>query len=541
MNCAAGSKVSSRPIQSGRPVRDATSPSTGRTGGAQSTKGEYRMSIRGFAGKRWAALVATAVLGFAPIAQAETSQERRLRQLELQLEQTQAEMKQLRKEMEQQKAVTRASEQQGQHAADTADAAKAKAAKAPDWLSYFTPFGDVRFRAEGFYNQPRLADQVVTANNRLRIRARVGVRFAYSDELAATIRLASGNINDPISTNQTLTGNFTPFSVNLDWAYMTFAPGKTFDIRPGLITVNAGKFPNPMFRVGELVFDDDLSPEGFNEIVALLDSPVGDPASLSLDQVKLFGEQWTFSQINNRQDGWMFGGQINPSMHVGSVQVDAGLGQYGWMNADQIAQATSRNTTDFTASGAPVANSNFNSTLVNTNQIVVQHIQPPTQKGKTQPAAFSSTTGFLSNFNQTNFTLAATVPDVIEAQPMRFFFDLVNNWEAVGSNKGLGLQAGLRLGQTKVLGDWSVYALYEYLQQDAVISAFTWSDFGLGGTNEKGPVIGLEYQLLNPLTLSARAYFTNFINQPWVASQGTSNFVNNPTQTRLQLDAIAKF
>jgi hypothetical protein len=440
-----------------------------------------------------------------------------------------------------QAAAPEPTEEQVQRAVDKAEAARAKTAKVPDWLSSFTPFGDVRFRSEGFYNQPHLADQVVTANNRLRIRARVGVRFAYSDELAATVRLASGNINDPISTNQTLTGNFTPFSINLDWAYMTFAPGKTFDIRPGMITVNAGKFPNPMFRVGELVFDDDLSPEGFNEILALLDSPVGDPKSLSLDQVKLFAEQWTFSQINNRADGWMFGGQVNPSMHVGPVQLDAGLGQYGWLNADQIAQATSRNTTDFTASGAPVANPNFNSTLVNTNQIVVQRIQPPTQKGKTQPAAFSSTTGFLSNFNQTNFTLAATVPDVIQAQPVRFFFDLVNNWSAVGSNKGLGLQAGLRLGQTKVLGDWSVYALYEYLQQDAVISAFTWSDFGLGGTNEKGPVIGLEYQLLNPLTLSARAYFTNFINQPWVASQGTSNFVNNPTQTRLQLDAIAKF
>jgi Putative porin len=523
-------------------VHDATPP-TGRTGGAHSIKrkGEYRMSMVRLRGRRWAALVVTAVLGLTPIAHAQTSQERRLRQLELELERTQVEMKQLRKEIEQQKAVTRASEEQVQHAADNADVAKAKASKVPDWLNSFTPFGDVRFRYEGFFNQPRLADQVVTANNRLRIRARVGLRFSYSDEVAATFRLASGNINDPISTNQTLTGNFTPFSVNLDWAYLTLAPGKTFDIRPGLFTLNAGKFPNPMFKVGELVFDDDLSPEGLNEIVALLDSPIGDPQSVSLDQVKLYGEQWTFSQVNNRQDGWMFGGQINPQMHVGPVQVEAGLGQYGWMNADQIAQATSRNTTDFTASGAPVANANFNSTLVNTNQIVVRRIQPPTQKGKAQPAAFSATTGFLSHFNQTNFNFATTLPNVVEAQPLRFFFDFVNNWEAVGSNKGLGLQAGLRLGQAKVRGDWSAYALYEYLQQDAVISAFTWSDFGLGGTNEKGPVIGMDYQLLNPLTLSARAYFTNFINQPWVASQGTSNFINNPTQTRLQLEAIAKF
>ena len=499
------------------------------------------MSIRGFADRRWTALVVSAVLGLAPAAHAENSAERRLRQLEIQLQRTQDEMKQLRKEIEQQKAVTRASEEQVQKAADNADLAKAKTAKLPDWLNSFTPFGDVRFRAEGFYNQPHLADQVVTANNRLRIRARVGLRFTYSDELAATVRLASGNINDPISTNQTLTGNFTPFSINLDWAYLTFAPGKTFGIRPGLLTVNAGKFPNPMFKVGELVFDDDLSPEGFNEIVALLDSPVGDPKSLSLDQVKLFAEQWTFSQIANRQDGFMFGGQVNPSMHVGALQLEAGIGQYGWLNADQIAQATSKNTTAFTAAGAPVANSNFNSTLVNTNQIVVQHIQPPTPVGGKQPAAFSATTGFLSNFNQTNFTLAATMPDVVQAQPLRFFFDFVHNWGAVGANKGTGFQAGLRVGQTKVLGDWSAYALYEYLQQDAVISAFTWSDFGLGGTNEKGPVIGLDYQLLNPLTLSARAYFTNFIDHPWVASQGTSNFVNNPTQTRLQLDAIMRF
>src|SRR5262249_21616978 len=170
---------------------------------------------------------------------------------------------------------------------------------------------------------------------------------------------------------------------------------------------------------------------------------------------------------------------VNPSMHVGPVQVDAGIGQYGWLNADQIAQATSRNTTAFTASGAPVADSNFNSTLVNTHQIVVQHIHPPTPGGGKQPAAFSATTGFLSSFNQTNFTLQATVPDVIQAQPVRFFFDFVHNWGAVGSNKGNGLQAGLRVGQTKVLGDWSAYALYEYLQPDAVISAVPWSDFAL--------------------------------------------------------------
>src|SRR5262249_10843794 len=118
------------------------------TGGARSTKGEYRMSIRGFGRKRWAALVVAAVLGFAPLAQADPEQERRLRLLEQQLQRTQEELKQLRNEIEQQKAVTRANEEQAKHAAEKTEVAKTKTAKLPDWLNSFTPFGDVRFRTE---------------------------------------------------------------------------------------------------------------------------------------------------------------------------------------------------------------------------------------------------------------------------------------------------------------------------------------------------------------------------------------------------------
>src|SRR5690242_8556383 len=207
------------------------------------------MFIRGQKERRWRAAVAGVLLGWATIARADTAQEKRLRDLEELLRRTQDEVKQLRREMDQQKVITRATEEQVQHANDTADLAKAKTSKLPGWLNSVTPFGDVRFRHEGFYHQPHLEGQDVNANNRERIRARVGLRVNYGDEVGATVRLATGNINDPISTNQTETGNFTPFSVNLDWAYLTLSPGKTFDIRPGLVTINAGKFPNPIFRV----------------------------------------------------------------------------------------------------------------------------------------------------------------------------------------------------------------------------------------------------------------------------------------------------
>src|SRR5207253_358316 len=170
---------------------------------------------------------------------------------------------------------------------------------------------------EGFYHQPHKQGTVVTSRNRERIRARLGVRVAFTDELSATIRGASGNSNDPISTNETLTGNFNRKNFNLDWAYLTFTPGATFGIRPGAVSVNAGKFPNPIFRVGEMVFDDDLSPEGVSETFQLLGKPMG-----VLDQVKLHGLQWTFAEFATKEDGWMFGGQVNPSFHFGDVQVE---------------------------------------------------------------------------------------------------------------------------------------------------------------------------------------------------------------------------
>jgi len=50
--------------------------------------------------------------------------------------------------------------------------------------------------------------------------------------------------------------------VNLDWAFLSVAPGKTFGWRPGVLTLNGGKFPNPMFRVGEMVLTAFRSAEG---------------------------------------------------------------------------------------------------------------------------------------------------------------------------------------------------------------------------------------------------------------------------------------
>jgi polyhydroxyalkanoate synthesis regulator phasin len=98
----------------------------------------------------------------------------------------------------------------------------------PDWLSRISLFGDLRYRHEGFYNS------TITTNspdrNRERIRARFGLGVDVTEEVQGKLRIVSGDPNDPISTNQTLTDLFTRKPISLEWAYITVSPWKTLGL-----------------------------------------------------------------------------------------------------------------------------------------------------------------------------------------------------------------------------------------------------------------------------------------------------------------------
>jgi hypothetical protein len=394
-----------------------------------------------------------------------------------------------------------------------AEALKAAAAPAPppseadrtmhavaEKLSHFTPFGDVRLRYEGFYNRSATRGSTILDRDRARLRARIGFTYKHDDELSATLRIASGNPNDPISTNSTLDKLFTRDTVGLDWAFLTFTPGERFHVRPGLLALTGGKFPNPMFRTGEILFDDDLAFEGFAETVALLAAPHG-----PLERLDFHAIQASFAEVGNGADGWMIGGQIHPRATFGDVVVEGGLSHYWWHKPDLIAQAL-----------------NTNSALFNSNLLTT----------KTTPTG-TTITGYQSGFSHTDLALAVTVPDTLFHMPLTTFGDVLYNWEAKNDHNQLGLRGGASLGKTKARGDWKIGAYYERIEREAAISAFTFSDFGPGGTNQEGPVLQIAYQLADPLTIQATTFFTNYIDRP----AGTTN----PTQVRLQVDAQLKF
>jgi hypothetical protein len=94
-----------------------------------------------------------------------------------------------------------------------------------------------------------------------------------------------------------------------------------------------------------------------------------------------------------------------------------------------------------------------------------------------------------------------------------------------------GYQIKFEVGYPKpsAFGEWSLGLAYKYLEGDAVLDAFTDSDFHLGGTNAKGWILGGKFGLYEDLWLRARWLTSDEIEGPPLAID------------TLQVDVNAKF
>jgi hypothetical protein len=61
---------------------------------------------------------------------------------------------------------------------------------------------------------------------------------------------------------------------------------------------------------------------------------------------------------------------------------------------------------------------------------------------------------------------------------------------------------------------WQVFGAYKYLERDAVLDAFNDSDFHLGGTNNKGFILGGLYGLDRNVSVGLRWLSSSQIDGP---------------------------
>jgi len=350
-----------------------------------------------------------------------------------------------------------------------------------EWYEKIKLKGDVRFRNE-LIQQENKGD-----NFRWRIRARLVADAEINDAWSATIGLASGS-DDPVSTNQNLTGGFSRKTINLDLAYVDFHPKRISGLN-----MNAGKmrFPFETADKTQLVWDNDLTPEG---LALTYKHKAGGKADVFVNAAGFY-----ITDNDPDNDQWMSGGQagfsVKPSDNVSLV---AGAGYFNFLRTK----------------GMPMFY-NSSKNFGNSGTKVVDGAK--------------TTYYYVGEYEEFEILgiLDATVND---RTFLRFTGDYVNNAGADSLNTAYLFGGALNYGKDR--GSLKLFANYRAIEADAVIGVFNSSDFIGGGTNGKGWELGLSIGLEKNVSFDV----TYLLNK-----KGIKESESELDYKRLEVDFQARF
>jgi hypothetical protein len=344
------------------------------------------------------------------------------------------------------------------------------------------------------------------------MRVRLGVKARISSDLTAGLRLASGNFGNPVSTNETLGNNFGSYNLVLDRAYLKYVD-QDIDRYPWM-TLQGGRMPNPWFST-DLVWDTDLNFDGAAATFRYNMSGSGNLLSMDERDRTLFLTVGAFSldevELSDR-DKWLFAGQIGTDIRFDNQsRFRLGLAYYDYYNiTGKISPLSQPNRYDFTAPGyVQKGNSMF---------VISNNPSNPFERfglasdydlidvtAEYDIAMFAPVHVILTGDYVKNIGYdAGEIRDRLNGAGM-----FVNSTIFTGdpdNEQTEGYMARLALGWPKVRmrRSWQVFFAYKHLERDAVLDAFTDSDFHLGGTNAEGWIVGGTYSLMDDTYVKIR-------------------------------------
>jgi hypothetical protein len=344
--------------------------------------------------------------------------------------------------------------------------------------------GDMRYRYE-------YVDKAGSAAYwRQRIRARVSLKAAANENLTVKARVATGS-DDPVSTNQSLGDSFSTKGWGLDQAYFDWTLTPNAEKKCRLL---GGKMVNP-FHVpskSEVVWDGDLSPEG-------LAVGYGSPKS---DGLFAAAGYFLLDEDGKHRDGEDSPGLVWAQVGVKKGGLSFGVGYFGYSNL-KGSQVLADSTEDFGNTST---------------RVDVDPNGTPGDWDDYHYLTYDNDYTLVGAFLEYGTKLGA------KELPLAFYVDVVAN-TAVDAND-LGWAVGAKIGKKP----WNAKAIYKSVEADAVVGAFTDSDFLGGGTDGDGFELGFGYHLAENAAV-ALTYFLNAIERG-----GTDT-----DYERLQLDLKLKF
>ncbi|MEL1263031.1 putative porin [Pseudoxanthomonas putridarboris] len=280
------------------------------------------------------------------------------------------------------------------------------------------------------------------------VRGRLGATFAVNDRVTVGARLATGDSNDPNSTDVQLSNWVDDLEVSLDQAYLQLAFGQ--------LKVFGGKMPQPFTRT-ELVWDGDVNPQG---VAATWRHALGSGGAVRANA--LF---FVVDEQAGGPDSTMIGAQLGyDTPALGPWRFDASAAYYDY-TLDSMAGADA---------------GDWRSNLLNPDGT------------------------YVSDFRLADLIVGATYTGLGERWPLRIVGDYVKN-TAARTEGDTGYSIDLTLGRVSQVGDWRLSYGHAVAEVDAVLAAFSHDNIGIG-TNYRMHSLGIDYMPWHRTTLSAILY-----------------------------------
>ena len=295
-------------------------------------------------------------------------------------------------------------------------------------------------------------------DDKLRMRARVGVQAEINSNTKAQIRLATGkSLWGPGTKSETQDlGDFGGRkTVGFDLAYIDYAVNNDLHLI-------GGKGPNPFFSAGEnrMLWGSYVTFDGLEAIY-----------TTKWDNWKPFASLVYSEEVNradnsiNGPDIYLTGIQAGSSFVAGDFTTTFAAGYYAYNNIKGF---------------APGSDSGLTAPLT-------------TVDGNSLSGGTAATSAYLNDYNEINVGAQVVYP--LGIGPLTVFGDAVSNTSCTDTSQSMALLGGLRLGELKNPSSWLAEYSYRDVGADSLFSMRGDPTFLNGFTNSYGHGVKLAYQI----------------------------------------------
>jgi hypothetical protein len=325
--------------------------------------------------------------------------------------------------------------------------------------------------------------------NRYLLRMNLGAQFDLAENAMASVRMGTGNENNPVTENQAL-GDFNrTFPLLLEEAYLRLGTSPTAPNHQVLFW--AGRTPNPM-QSTELVWDNDVRFNGFTLQYAWNNPQLPGEARRARGLFATVGA-YPIQEIElSADDKWLLASQLGYELDVlPELRLSLAAAYYDYLNIEgRRNDAATDGLLDFTAPDAlQKGNTLFdirNDTDPDTNLFALA-----------------------ADYNLVDLSAMAAWtlrPDLVLEMNANYVTNIGYDEGDVRSRTGVfvaeeadAYRLEFRIGNPEIARPlaWRAFVAYHYAERDSLLDAFTDSDFHRGGTDAEGYIIGGELGITN--------------------------------------------